>query len=214
MSTALTNSRLTHSNRPSRPHPVSHKWAAPNDSSEQCLLPQKCGDKMPTKCEDTHSSAFKYLWPIEAGHAGKLAIKVKTTDRQQFGNVGGGVVVCGGWQHAEWRVICGAGRLQWLGIGGRLHTLRSGYVPCLLASQPPPPVRGGGGRESFDYFHRLRLIPAKGHCSLWAAQTKRLPANNTQDGAFKKNITHRPPITKSLIVATAVPFLSEVTVER
>ena len=48
---------------------------------------------MPTKCEDTHSSAFKYLWPIEAGHAGKLAIKVKTTDRQQFGNVGGGVVV-------------------------------------------------------------------------------------------------------------------------
>ena len=45
--------------------------------------------------------AFKYnLWPIEAGHAGKLAIKVKTTDRQQFGNVGGGVV----WRVAACRV--------------------------------------------------------------------------------------------------------------
>ena len=85
-------------------------------------------------------------------------------------------------------------RLQWLGIGGRLHTLRSGYVPCLLASQPPPPVRGGGGRESFDYFHRLRLIPAKGHCSLWAAQTKRLPANNSRDG-FQQNISVHTPLS-------------------
>ena len=96
-------------------------------------------------------------------------------------------------------------RLQWLGIGGRkrrrrrrrrLHTLRSGYVPCLLASQPPPPVRGGGGRESFDYFHRLRLIPAKGHCSLWAAQTKRLPANNSRDAAeFQQNISVHTPLS-------------------
>ena len=166
---------------------------------------------MPTKCEDTHSSAFKYLWPIEAGHAGKLAIKVKTTDRQQFGNVGGGVV----WRVAACRV---EGYLwSWeVAMAGNWRQVAhfEEWLCALLASQPPPPVRGGGGRESFDYFHRLRLIPAKGHCSLWAAQTKRLPANNTQDGAFKKNITHRPPITKSLIVATAVPFLSEVTVER
>ena len=109
-------------------------------------------------------------------------------------------------------VICGAGRLQWLGIGGRLvlHTLRSGYVPCLLAHWPPPPVRGGGGRESFDYFHRLRLIPGKGHCSLWAAQTKRLPANNSQDTPAlpkKSLLTHRPPITQTLIAAEKWPQL-------
>ena len=61
-------------------------------------------------------------------------------------------------------------------------------LACFPTSSSCP---GGGGRESFDYFHRLRLIPAKGHCSLWAAQTKRLPANNTQDGAFKKKL-HTP----------------------
>ena len=64
---------------------------------------------------------------------------------------------------------------------------------CPAASLPPtssPSSCGGGGRESFDYFHRLRLIPAKGHCSLWAAQTKRLPANNSRDVAgFQQNIS-------------------------
>ena len=121
---------------------------------------------------------------------------------RQISNYGRNKIIGG--QAAIWQRWCSVGaacrvagylwsrRLQWLGIGGRLvlHTLRSGYVPCLLASQPPPPVRGGGGRESFDYFHRLRLIPAKGHCSLWAAQTKRLPANNSPDAAgFQQNIS-------------------------
>ena len=69
---------------------------------------------------------------------------------------------------------------------------------------------GLGGRESFDYFHRLRLIPAKGHCSLWAAQTKRLPANNSQDTPAlpkKSPLTHRPPITQTLIAAEKWPQL-------
>ena len=119
-------------------------------------------------------------------------------------------------------------RLHWLGIGGSsLHTLRSGYVPCLLASQPPPPVRGGGGRESFDYFHRLRLIPGKGHCSLWAAETKRLPreprANNSQDRPAPKNNspaqhTHSSQITPTLIgveelCSASVHFLSGMAVD-
>ena len=67
--------------------------------------------------------------------------------------------------------------------------------PACAPHSPPPPVRGrGGGRESFDYFHRLRLIPAKGHCSLWAAQTKRLPANNSRDG-FQQNISVHTPLS-------------------
>ena len=68
--------------------------------------------------------------------------------------------------------------------------------PACAPHSPPPPVRGGGGRESFDYFHRLRLIPAKGHCSLWAAQTKRLPANNSRDAAeFQQNISVHTPLS-------------------
>ena len=89
-------------------------------------------------------------------------------------------------------------------------------LACALASSSCP---GGGGRESFDYFHRLRLIPAKGHCSLWAAQTKRLPANNSQDTpALPKISLHTPAPDNSDIdccqeVATAVPFLSEMAVD-
>ena len=90
-------------------------------------------------------------------------------------------------------------RLHWLGIGGSsLHTLRSGYVPCFLAPHLLPLLLWGGlgGRESFDYFHRLRLIPGKGHCSLWAAETKRLAlprANNSQDRPAPKNNSPAPP---------------------
>ena len=36
-------------------------------------------------------------------------------------------------------------RLQWLGIGGRLHTLRSGYVPCLRPALPSSSCPGEGG---------------------------------------------------------------------
>ena len=69
-------------------------------------------------------------------------------------------------------------------------------MPCFLAPHLLPLLLWGGlgGRESFDYFHRLRLIPAKGHCSLWAAQTKRLPANNSRDG-FQQNISVHTPLS-------------------
>ena len=86
---------------------------------------------------------------------------------------------------------------------------------------------GLGGRESFDYFHRLRLIPGKGHCSLWAAETKRLPreprANNSQDRPAPKNNspaqhTHSSQITPTLIgveelCSASVHFLSGMAVD-
>ena len=120
-------------------------------------------------------------------------------------------------------------RLHWLGIGGSsLHALRSGYVPCFLAPHLLPLLLWGGlgGRESFDYFHRLRLIPGKGHCSLWAAETKRLAlprANNSQDRPAPKNNspaqhTHSSRITPTLIGAeelcsASVHFLSGMAVD-
>ena len=121
-------------------------------------------------------------------------------------------------------------RLHWLGIGGSsLHTLRSGYVPCcfLAPASSPSSCGGEGGRESFDYFHRLRLIPGKGHCSLWAAETKRLPreprANNSQDRPAPKNNspaqhTHSSQITPTLIgveelCSASVHFLSGMAVD-
>ena len=71
-----------------------------------------------------------------------------------------------------------------------LCALLAPRTPLLLLSGG-----GGGGRESFDYFHRLRLIPGKGHCSLWAAETKRLAlprANNSQDRPASKNNSPAP----------------------
>ena len=101
----------------------------------------------------TLSDVCKYVQLIEAGqegNGGKLAITLKTkstTDRQQFGTGSGGGVCR--WRGAACRVglfveVAMAGNWR---QAGELHTLRSGYVPCLLAHWPPPPVRGGRPRK-------------------------------------------------------------------
>lgn len=99
-------------------------------------------------------------------------------------------------------------------------------LPCPRLLLPLLLWGGLGGRESFDYFHRLRLIPGKGHCSLWAAETKRLAlprANNFQDMLAPKNNspaqhTHTSRITPTLIGAeelcsASVHFLSGMAVD-
>ena len=173
----------------------------------------------------TLSDVCKYVQLIEAGqegNGGKLAITLKTkstTDRQQFGNGGGGV--CRWWSSMQSGVICGAGRLQWLGIGGRLvlHTLRSGYVPCLLAHWPPPPVRGGEEAEkaliiSIDCASsRARDTAASGQhrprgCPPIILKTHRQP--------FQKYHTPAPDnsgIDCCQELPTEVSFLSEVALD-
>ena len=131
-------------------------------------------------------------------------------------------------QHAEWgylwsREVAMAGNWRQAGAA-HFEEWLCALLACALASSSCP--GGGGGRESFDYFHRLCLIPGKGHCSLWAAETKRLAlprANNSQDRPAPKNNspaqhTHSSRITPTLIgveelCSASVHFLSGMAVD-
>ena len=154
--------------------------------------------------------------PIEAGQGGKLAIMEKTKstrDRQQFGNVGGGVwrgssMQSGGYLWS-WEVAMAGNWRQVAHFEEWLCALLAPRTPLLLLS-------GGGGEAEKALIISIDCASSRPRDTAASGQhrPRGCPPIILKTALSKKSITHRPPITQPLIAATAVPFLSEVTVER